>query len=159
MVLSAAAVQAHPMGRSVPVAYTGSDIPQARLAAQVIASYFEEQMGRRVDLVEAAGITELFEQVLMRKAPMAVVPVLPAAEAPEGVVYVHPGLDTGAGIFDLVIGADAMKELQFSLVPRYMELLSSGLDHDAWVKGIVMVNSGEGVRKVALEMLRAADLI
>ena len=157
--LMAVPAHGHKMGRPVPIGYSGGDLPQAHLAAQVVASYFAEQMGRETVLVEMGDVEELFEQIVTRKTPMAVVPFVPADEVPEGVVYVFRGFDTGVGIFDLVMGREAREDLQFSLVPRYMELLSSRLTYDAWEKGIIRVSGGEGVRKVALEMLREADLL
>jgi hypothetical protein len=37
-----------------------------------------------------------------------------------------------------------------------MEKLASGLSPEAWEKGLARVRAGEGVRKVALDMLRDA---
>ena len=147
------------MGKAVPILHSSGDTIQGRLAAQVVASYFEEQMGRETVLSGKSSAQECLGLILDKKAPMAVVPEIEQDWIPVGVVVVLPGLNTGGGIFTLVMGSDARQDLQFSLVPRYMELLSSRLSRDAWAKGIVRINSGEGVRKVALDMLREADLI
>ena len=149
---------AHSMGRSIPIA-VDSELPTAALAGNIVAAYFEEQMGREMVLLEKTAVQEILQQIIEHQAPMAVVPVLPREQIPESVVIVLPGLDTGEGIFTLAMGIDARKELQFSLVPQYMEKLSEKLTHDTWKKGIDRVKAGEGIRKVALDMLREGDLI
>lgn len=147
------------MGRAVPIMHSSGETIQGHLAAQVVASYFEEQMGREMELLGKSSVEECLGLILDKKAPMALVPEMPMDRIPAGVVVVLPGLNTGDGIFTLVMGSDAGQDLQFSLVPRYMERLSSGLSYDAWTKGIVRINGGEGVRKVALDMLREANLL
>jgi hypothetical protein len=142
------------MGKTVPIVHAGG--PAAALVGNVVAAYFEEQMGRGTVLTEKTGVPEALGQVIAREAPMAVTPVVPREEIPDGVVIVLPGIDTGEGVFTLAMGSDAREELQFSLVPRYMEKLASGLSPEAWEKGLARVRGGEGVRKVALDMLREA---
>ena len=53
----------------------------------------------------------------------------------------------------------AKKKLEFSLVQRYLEKLSTGLDPDLWANAIKRVETGDGVKGVALDMLREADLL
>lgn len=155
--LTAIPAHGHHMGRPVPVGYTGTG--NAHLAAQVIASYFEEQMGLETELSGRSSVQECLEMILDKKTPMAVVPEIQQDRIPDGVVLVLPALNTGSRVYTLVMGREARENLQFSLVQRYMELLSSRLSYDEWKKGIIRVNSGEGVRKVALDMLREADLL
>jgi hypothetical protein len=57
------------------------------------------------------------------------------------------------------MGEDAASNLQFSLVPRYLARLSEGLTRLDLEDGLTRVRSGEGPRKVALDLLREADLI
>lgn len=149
----------HHMGRAFPICYADSGLPQAEFTAQVVVSYFEEQMGREMELSAESSIEKCLSSIVDKKVPMAVIPVFPVNRIPQGVIVVTPVIDTGKETFFLVMGRTAKTDLQFSLVPRYLELLSSKLTNDMWEKGLVRVSSGEGVRKVALEMLREADLI
>jgi hypothetical protein len=148
---------AHHMGRTIPIVHSGGQA--AALAGHIVAAYFEEQMGRDTALSEKAGVQATLEQITGRQSPMAVVPVVPREQTPGDIVIILPGLDTGQGVLTLVMGREAKKDLQFSLVPRYMEKLSEKLSVEAWAKGLERVKTGEGVRKVALDMLRESDLI
>jgi hypothetical protein len=156
-ILIAAPAQGHYMGKVVPIGYAGNR--PVHLAAQVIASYFEEQMGRDTKLVETGSRTRCIESVRDREFPMAVVPDTAEGVLPEGVLKLEgmfgaPGLRV---IF--IIGSDAREKLEFSLVQRYLDSLSKGLEPADWEKALARVEAGEGVRGVALEMLREADLI
>ncbi|MDF1525529.1 MAG: hypothetical protein RRA15_12440 [bacterium] len=147
----------HYMGKVVPIGHTGER--SVHLAAQVIASYFEEQMGRETELVETGSPTRCIESVRDREFPMAVVPDTAPGVLPEGVLKLEgkfgpPGL---TAIF--IIGSDARKKLEFSLVERYLDSLSKGLEPVDWEKALARVEAGEGVRGVALDMLREADLL
>jgi hypothetical protein len=148
---------AHHMGRTIPIVHSGGQA--AALAGHIVAAYFEEQMGRDTALSEKAGVQATLEQITGRQAPMAVVPVISREQTPGDIVIVLPGLDTGEGVFNLAMGSEAKKDLQFSLVPQYMEKLSKELSPEAWKKGLERVKAGEGVRKVALDMLREGDLL
>lgn len=142
------------MGKTVPIVHAGG--PAAALAGNVVAAYFGEQMGRETSLFVKSDVWECLQTIVDKEGPMAVIPVVPREEIPDGVVIVLPGIDTGEAVFTLVMGSDAKGELQFSLVPRYMEKLASKLSPAAWEKGLARVRAGEGVRKVALDMLREA---
>ncbi|MDF1535370.1 MAG: hypothetical protein P1S46_02575 [bacterium] len=156
LAVTAVPAPGHHMGKSVPIAHSGG--PVADLAGNVVAAYFEEQLGRDTELFTRSSVEECFRDITEKEAPMALVPVVPRDRIPDGIVIVLPGIDTGQGVFTLAMGSDARGELQFSLVPRYMEKLGSGLSSEAWEKGLARVKAGEGARKVALDMLREGDL-
>jgi hypothetical protein len=152
------AVPAHGhMGRSLPIGYTGEG--SVHLAAQVIASYFEEQMGRETKLVEAGSLAKCLQSVRDREFPMAVVNYAEARELPDGVIKLEVTLGAPGRSVVFVIGSDARKKLEFSLVPGYLNRLSRSLAPTDWEKALTRVEAGEGVRGVALEMLRERDLL
>ena len=155
--LAAVPAHGHRMGRSVPIGYTGGG--SVHLAAQVIASYFEEQMGRETRLVETASLARCLQSVREREFPMAVVPSSAAGELPEGVIELEgvTGAPGRRAVF--VMGSDARKKLEFSLVQEYLNRLSKSLAPADWARALERVEAGEGVRGVALEMLREKDLI
>lgn len=155
--LNAVQAHGHHMGRTVPIGYSGEGA--VHLVAQVIASYFEEQMGRETELSAESSVEKCMQSILDKKVPMAVLPVVPADRIPEGVVVVLPGIDTGKEVVTLVMGGAARKRLEFSLIPMYLDRLSKGLTPSGWQKGLTRVEAGEGVRGVALDMLREADLL
>lgn len=155
--LMAAPAHGHYMGRSVPIGYTGEG--SVHLAAQVIASYFEEQMGRETELFIKSSVEECFQTIIGRKAPMAVVSLGTDYGVPGGIVVITPGLNAGKVTVTLVMGAGARQDLQYSLVPKYMENLNRLIDQGAWLKALDRVENGEGIKKVALDMLREADLL
>ncbi len=147
----------HYMGKVVPIGHTGER--SVHLAAQVIASYFEEQMGRETRLVETGSSSQCIQSVSDREFPMAVVADAAKGVLPEGVLKLEgmfgaPGLRV---IF--IIGSDAREKLEFSLVQRYLDSLSKGLESADWEKALARVEAGEGIRGVALDMLREADLL
>jgi hypothetical protein len=145
------------MGRSVPIGFTGER--SVHLAAQVIASYFEEMMGRETELVETVSPARCLQSVRDREFPMAVVPSAAARELPEGVIELEGMVGAPGRRVVFLMGSDARKKLEFSLVPEHLNRLSRGLAPADWEKALKRVEAGEGVRGVALEMLREADLI
>jgi len=155
--LAAVPAHGHYMGRSVPIGYTGER--SVHLVAQVVASYFEEQMGRETKLVKAGSLAQCLQSVRDREFPMAVVPNAAERELPEGVVELD-GLSgvPGRGVV-FIIGSDARAKLEFSLVPGYLSKLSRSLMPADWEKALERVEAGEGVRGVALDMLRERDLL
>ncbi len=155
--LMAVPAHGHYMGRSVPIGYTGEG--SVHLAAQVIASYFEEQMGRGTELSIESSVEECFQTIIEKEAPMAVVSLGVDDVVPGGIVRITPGLNTGKVTITLVMGTGARRNLQYSLVPKYMEKLSKRLAQADWEKALERVEAGEGVRGVALDMLRKADLL
>jgi hypothetical protein len=155
--LMATPAHGHFMGKVVPIRYAGE--MSVHLAAQVVASYFEEQMGRETELSAHNSVKECFKIILGKEAPLAVVSLAADDDIPDGIVAITPGLKAGKVNITLVMGAGARKNLQYSLVPKYMENLNSFIEQGAWQKALDRVKGGEGVRKVALDMLRSADLI
>ena len=155
--LMAAPAHGHYMGRPVPIGYTGEG--SVHLAAQVVASYFEEQMGRKTELSIESSVEECFQTIIEKEAPMAVVPLGSDDVIPGGIVGITPALKAGKVTITLVMGAGARRDLQYSLVPKYMEKLSKRLVPADWEKALARVEAGEGVKGVALEMLRRADLL
>lgn len=155
--LVVAPAHGHYGGRSVPIGYTGEG--SVHLAAQVIAAYFEEQMGREMKLVETDSPVECLQSVRDREFPMAVVPVAAAVDLPDSVVKLEGILGTPGRTVVFVMGSDAGKNLEFSLIPMYLDKLSKRLAPADWEKALVRVKAGEGVKGVALSMLRKADLI
>ena len=65
--LAVAPAHGHYGGRSVPIGYTGEG--SVHLAAQVIAAYFEEQMGRQTKLFIGSSVEECFQIIIEKKAP------------------------------------------------------------------------------------------
>ena len=155
--LIAVPAHGHYMGRSVPIGYTGNG--SVHLAAQVIASYFEEQMGRETKLVETGSSAECIQSVREREFPMAVVPEAAAWDLPEGVAKLEGIFGVPGQTVVFVIGSDARKKLEFSLIPIYLDKLSTMLAPADWEKALARVEAGEGIRGVALDMLRERDLI
>jgi len=155
--LMAVPAQGHRMGRPVPIGYAGEGM--ASLAAQVIAVYFEEQMGREMKLVSSVSPAGCIRLILDREIPMAVVPVLAAGDPPEGIVRLKGAFGAPERSFILVMGSEAREKLEFSLVQRYVDSLTKGIDPDLWKNSEARVEAGEGVRGVAMEMLREKDLI
>ena len=155
--LVAVPAHGHYMGRTVPIGYAGNG--PVHLVAQVIACYFEEQMGRETRLVEADSPAQCIQSVSDREFPMAVVPDAVKGDLPEGVLK----LEGMVGVPDLkvifIIGSDAREKLEFSLVQRYLDSLSKGFELADWEKALARVEAGEGIRGVALDMLREADLL
>ncbi len=155
--LIAVPAHGHYGGRYVPIGYTGEG--SVHLAAQVIASYFEEQMGRETKLVETGSPAECIQSVRDRDFPMAVVPDAAAVDLPEGVVKLEGTLGASGRKIVFVMGSDARKKLEFSLVQGYLDRLSKRLVPADWENALARVEAGEGIRGVALEMLRERDLI
>jgi hypothetical protein len=145
------------MGEAVPIAYIEG--PEAQFAAYVIAAYFGEQMGRETRLVPGATVTVCLDMLRSGRSPMAVLDMLPENHDLAGLTVVDPVLPVGGKTGMLVMGEEASKQLQFSLVPMYMEKLENRLSFRDWETGLARVRFGEGARKVALEMLREKDLI
>ena len=155
--LVAVPAHGHYMGRTVPIGYAGNG--PVHLVAQVIASYFEEQMGRETELSVESSVEECIQTIIKKEAPMAVVSLGVNDGVPDGIVRVTPGLNAVDVTITLIMGADARRDLQYSLVPKYMENLNRLIEQEAWIKALNRVKNGEGVRKVALDMLREADLL
>lgn len=155
--LAAVPVHGHSMGRSVPIGHSGSEA--LRLTANVVASYFEEQMGRETTLVEEPSPVLCIESLRDREFPMAVVPEDATQGLPDDLVVLGKRLGPPGLEAVLVMGADAVKRLEFSLVTDYLESLARGLAPSHWKRALERVQAGEGARGVALDMLREADLI
>ena len=155
--VTAPAVYGHHMGRTVPIGY--ADKASIHLVAQVIASYFEEQMGREMKLIVMESDGQSLKAIRDREFPMAVVSSGGAGNLPEGVirmdgVFGAPGLTSF-----LVMGTDAKEKLEFSLVQRYLDKLTEKLSPIDWERALSRIEAGEGIRGVVLDMLREKDLI
>ena len=155
--LMAIPAQGHFMGRTVPIGYAGNG--PVHLAAQVIACYFEEQMGRETELSVESSLEDCIQTIIKKGAPMAVVSLGVDDGVPDGIVRITPGLNAGGVNITLIMGAGARRDLQYSLVPKYMENLNRLIEQGVWLQALDRVNNGEGVRKVSLDMLREADLL
>jgi len=157
LALLPAGTAGHSMGEAVPVAYIeGQD---KGFAANVVAAYFGEQMGREIRLIPGESGQECLEMLRSGMAPMAVLDQIPGSGSLKGISVAGQVPVAGRASAVLVMGEDAGKQLQFSLVPMYMEKLKSVLAAEDWEKGLARIRRGEGVRKVALDMLRGKDLI
>ncbi len=162
LLLLPAAGRAH-MGPSFPLAHGGGE--EAALMAQVVASYISEQMGREVKLLQAGAggdDGEALAAVERRVAPLAVVSEAAWGErraAFPSLTGSGPALPGPGGLFRLVAGREAAAQLSFSLLPDYAARLARATAGWDWAKALGRVRAGEGRRKVALDLLRAADLI
>lgn len=155
--LAAVPVHGHSMGRTIPIGHSGKGA--FSLAANVVASYFEEQMGRDTTLVEKQSAGQCIASLREREFPMAVLPEGAAEELPEDLVVLEKRLGPPDFEAVLVMGAEARKRLEFSLVPNYLDTLARRLAPSHWKRALERVGKGEGVRGVALDMLREADLL
>ena len=155
--LVAVPAHGHYMGKAVPIGFTGEK--SVHLAAQVIASFFEEQMGRETKLVVTGSSSQCIQSVRDREFPMAVVPEAAEGVLPEGVLKLEGTLGAPGLRVIFIIGSDAREKLEFSLVQRYLDSLSEGFKPADWEKALARVQAGEGIKSVALDMLREADLI
>ena len=155
--LMAATAYGHYGGRTLPIGYSGEG--SGHLAAQVVASYFEEQMARGTKLVEKGSPAECLQSIRDREFPMAVIPAAAAEDLPKGVVKLEGMLGAPGRTVVFVIGSDARKKLEFSLFPAYLDRLSKGLTPAEWEEALTSVEAGKGIKGVALDMLRRADLL
>lgn len=146
----------HHMGRPVPIGYAGEGT--SGLQVHVLASYFEEQMGRETRFVETDSPDQCMRSILNREFPMAVLPADTTGDLPEGIIRSRGFFGPPGREFVLIMGSEASNKLEFSLVPIYLEKLSE-IDPSHWAWAIERVEAGEGIRGVALKMLRKADLI
>jgi hypothetical protein len=121
----------------------------------VVAAYFGEQMGRNTLLVATDGCDGSVSALEAKEAPMAVVNCN-WSEPPDGMAFKGPALAL-AGI-KLVMAGHAVGDLNFSLVGKYMEKLAT-ISGGEWEAAMARVEKGEGVRKVALDLLRERDLL
>jgi len=145
------------MGRVIPLLHEDGD--RSTLASHVFAAYVGEQMGAEIRprlVNKGESVSELLKA---REAPW-VLKILGFKTRPLwDLVEVEPHfvvVDKDAVLFMTV---ESRKDLKFSLLPRYIEKILTGFDHKDWEAGLNRVKAGEGVRKVALDMLREADLI
>ncbi len=143
-------------GRIIPLC-CGSDY-ESRLIANLVSSYIGEQMGRDVKVVNAADEGLCFVEMQTEKAPLAVLKNRNTA-GNDIYVKVGPVLKTLLGDYIVVMGQKASEKLIFSLVPQYLERLSQTFGSLPLGEALRRVESGEGARKVAIEVLREADLL
>ncbi|TNF49962.1 hypothetical protein EP232_01075 [bacterium] len=129
------------------------------LAAHVVAAYMGEQMARDIEVSTRENPTGCLDSIRDRQAPMALIPRADWSEDQEGLVRVGEFLPANGTVFVLVMGEEAASNLQFSLVSKYLTRLSEGLTRRDIEDGSTRVGKGEGPRKVALDLLREADLV
>ncbi len=143
-------------GRIIPLC-CGSDY-ESRLIANLVSSYISEQMGRDVRVVNAATEDLCFVEMQMEKAPLS---VLKNQNTAENDIYVKVGpvLISPFGDYVVVMGQKASEKLIFSLVPQYLARLSEAFGSLHLGEALQKVKSGEGARKVAIDVLREADLL
>ena len=156
LLTSASTVFAH-MGRSI--VFLSPEGHPFEFAAHVVAAYIGEQMGRDMDVSTREDSVECLDSILGREAPMALIPEADWTSGSGVLVRVGDFRPAGGTIFVLVMGEEAAANLQFSLVSRYLTKLSEGMSQRYLEDGLTRVRSGEGPRKVALDLLREADLI
>jgi len=116
-------------------------------------------MGRETELVPLTSAALCLEAVRKREFPMAVVPGTVRVGLPEGLQILDGFLGAPGRTFVLVMGSDARKKLEFSLVQRYMDTLTKKLGPEDWERAEDRVRKGEGVRGVALDILKEKDLL
>lgn len=149
-------VQAH-MGRTIYLLYPeGAD---ESLAANIVAAYMGEQMGREILAEGRKGTASCLDGVIARESPMALVPADGWESGPSGLVKMDPAIRVGTSRYVLIMGQEAAGQLQFSLVRQYLSVLSAGLDGKDLDRSIDLVRRGSGARKVALDLLREGDML
>lgn len=131
----------------------------AELAAHVVAAYMGEQMGRDIKVKVRKNPEECLESLFVREAPIALVHEQDWEAGYRGLVKSGEFLPGNGPRFVLVMGEEAAANLQFSLVQKYLARLSEGIGQSDMEEGIRRVRGGEGPRKVALDLLREADLL
>ena len=155
--LIAVPAHGHYMGKTIPLLYEGGE--RADLASYVIASYIGEQMGAEIQprpVLKGESVTQLLK---IRKAPW-VLRIQPTEARPyTGLVKVQPHFAVAGLDAVIYMTEESSKDLKFSLLSQYILKIRSGIDREDWETGLARVRAGEGVRKVALQMLREADLI
>jgi len=156
MFSGASTVAAH-MGRTIAFLAPEGHLPE--LAGYVVASYIGEQMGRDMDVSTRETSARCLDSILHREAPMALIPETDWNDGNTALVRAGDFRPVGGVVFVLVMGEEAAGNLQFSLVDRYLAKLSEGLNRQELEDGSERVRDGEGPRKVALDLLREADLI
>lgn len=157
LLLSAASASYAHMGRTIQLLYP--DGVEESLAANLVAAYMGEQMGREIVVESRRGPTACLDGILAREAPMALVPEDEGRGARDGLVRMGDPVRVGSRIYVLIMGREAADQLRFSLVSTYLRTLSerlAGIDPGAAISSI---EGGSGARKVALDLLRKGDII
>lgn len=146
-------------------AHTGRVIPlccdedqKTVFVANIVSAYFTEQMGRYVRVVQVQEKGQCLDEMEAERAPISVVA---GRNAVDSVVYVTvgPALTSSIGSYSILMGRKAKDLLIFSLVPQYIDRLSGAFGSLPLQEALERVRSGQGPRKVALDILRNADLI
>lgn len=129
------------------------------VAANMTAAYMGEQMARNVKVVAHDGTIRCLDGIRDHEAPMALVPEDRWTGDDEALVRVGDSLQVAGTVFVLVMGREAAGQLQFSLVPQYLLRLENVLSGIDISNGLEKAGNGEGARKIALDLLREADLL
>ena len=132
--------------------------PLHSLAANLVAAYVGEQMGRSVKAQEKDTAEECLGAILDREAPMGLV-IETDWNPREGLALVGPPFTAASVTYRLVMGTDISSDLSFSLVPDYLTRLGSVLVGMDLSGDIEKVRGGKGARGLAERILREADLL
>ncbi len=152
-------VLAH-MGPELPFLHPAGE--DAALAAAVVSSYLSRQMGREVTTREAPTAADALAGVVDHEGPLALVPLAEwerIAGRNSALTAVGPPLPGPRGRYQLVAGSEAVTQLSFSLLPQYVSRLAEVCAGWDWEQAAARIAGGEGRRKVALDLLRASDLL
>ena len=133
--------------------------PENELAANMAAAYMSEQMARDVKVVVHDKAARCLDGIRGHEGPIALVPMAQWPGDDAALVRFDPSLQVGGTVFVLVMGREAAGQLQFSLVSRYLSRLEDSLPGMDINRGLERVRGREGARKVALDLLRKADVL
>lgn len=156
LIFPAAFAHAH-MGRTIQLFHP--DGVEESLAANIVAAYMGEQMGREIVAKGRGRAASCLEGILEKESPMALLPENVWTGSRAGLTRVGPTVRMGEARYVLIMGQEAAGQLQFSLVPRYLATLTEvlkGMDLERWIGS---VRRGSGARKVALDLLREGDIL
>jgi len=146
------------MGPELPFLHPAGE--EAALAASVVSSYLSEQMARDVVPREKSAGSDALAGVTGHEGPLALVRAADWEKGRSGeLTSLGPPLAGPGGAFQLVAGREAAAQLSFSLLPQYASRLAEKMAGWDWAKALARVRAGEGRRKVALDLLRSADLL
>lgn len=147
----------HRMGKVIPLLCEEGPVPV--LACHVVAAYVGEQMGADIEPRQVTGDGSFEKYLEARESPWALKCVASGTVPSWGPVEVGPRFTVDGQEAIILMTRESRKDLKFSLLPLYLERIRDGLEEADWKAGLARVRAGEGVRKVALDMLRGKDLL
>ncbi len=153
------------VGTQGAVAHSGKVIPlctrqsaSGTLVAHLVSAFIGEQMGRDVKVIVVAGTRGCYAEMEEGNAPISVI-ASEGYEKSDSVKKIGLDLETPIGSYCILMGSKAVRQLAFSLVPMYLERLSKTVGSLPLAEALERVRAGRGPRRVALKVLREADLI